>query len=93
MKNNEIILSSLNHTWILDLDGTIVKHNGYKIEGVDSLLEGAKTFLDTIPENDMIIFITARNDSLKDTTENFLKQNQIRFNYIIYIVFAHVVAI
>ena len=32
----------------------------------------------------MIIFITARNDSLKDTTENFLKQNQIRFNYIIY---------
>lgn len=27
---NEIVISQLGHTWILDLDGTIVKHNGYK---------------------------------------------------------------
>ena len=31
----EIVLSSLGHTWILDLDGTLVKHNGYKIDGAD----------------------------------------------------------
>ena len=23
-------LSSLPHTWVLDLDGTLVRHNGYK---------------------------------------------------------------
>ena len=33
MKQN-ITLSPLGHTWLLDLDGTIVKHNGYK-EGGD----------------------------------------------------------
>ena len=41
-KINTLSLSKLPHTWILDLDGTIVKHNGYKLDGKDSLLEGAK---------------------------------------------------
>ena len=31
-------LSPLPKTWILDLDGTLVKHNGYKTDGRDSLL-------------------------------------------------------
>lgn len=35
-------MSSLDHTWILDLDGTILKHNGYKIDGKDSFLDGAR---------------------------------------------------
>ena len=43
---NKLILSTLAHTWILDLDGTIVKHNGYKLDGTDTLLEGAKEFLE-----------------------------------------------
>ena len=38
-KINTLSLSKLPHTWILDLDGTIVKHNGYKLDGKDSLLE------------------------------------------------------
>ena len=50
---NKLILSTLAHTWILDLDGTIVKHNGYKLDGTDTLLEGAKEFLEDIPEKDM----------------------------------------
>ena len=40
MDAHNLILSSLGHTWILDIDGTIVKHNGYKIDGKDTLLEG-----------------------------------------------------
>ena len=55
-----IKLSTLGHTWILDLDGTIVKHNGYKIDGEDSFLPEAKEFLCGIPEKDMIIFVTSR---------------------------------
>ena len=53
-------LSCLGHTWLIDLDGTIVKHNGYKIDGVDSLLDGAKAFIESIPEGDKILFLTSR---------------------------------
>ena len=37
----ELVMSTLPKTWILDLDGTLVKHNGYKMDGEDSLLKGA----------------------------------------------------
>lgn len=80
----EIILSSLGHTWILDLDGTIVKHNGYKIDGMDSLLPGAKDFIDSLPEKDMIIFLTSRTDEYKELTLEFLKKNGIRYDHIIF---------
>ena len=53
----KMILSCLGHTWILDLDGTIVKHNGYKIDGEDSLLSGAKEFINGLPEKDKVIFL------------------------------------
>ncbi|NRT73708.1 hypothetical protein [Clostridium beijerinckii] len=82
--NSNIKVSSLGKTWIFDIDGTIVKHNGYKIDGEDSLLEGAREFIDKIPENDMIIFITSRTEDMKDETEKFLKINRIKFDYIIY---------
>lgn len=81
---DKLILSTLGHTWILDLDGTIVKHNGYRTDGRDSLLEGAKAFLDSIPKEDMIIFLTSRNAEYKRLTEEFLTENNIRFDCVIY---------
>ena len=81
---NELVLSTLGHTWILDLDGTIVKHNGYKIDGCDVLLEGALKFLRSIPEKDMIIFLTAREERYRESTENFLRKNAIRYDHIIF---------
>ena len=53
--NEQIVISSLEKTWILDLDGTVVVHNGYKTDGKDTFLPGAKEFLDSIPKNDMVI--------------------------------------
>ena len=41
-------------TWILDLDGTLVVHDGPFIMGHDEFLPGAKEFLDSIPELDQI---------------------------------------
>lgn len=79
-----IRLSRLSSTWILDLDGTIVKHNGYKIDGKDSFLENAEAFLKSIPENDMIVFITSRGLELKERTESFLSENGVRYDGIIY---------
>ena len=82
--DSELVLSTLGHTWILDLDGTIVKHNGYKIDGEDSFLLGAKEFLSSIPEKDMIVFLTSRTDEYRKDTEKFLKKNDIRYDHIIF---------
>lgn len=81
---NEIIMSSLNKTWIFDLDGTIVKHNGYKVDGKDTFLKGAIEFLNNIPSDDMIIFITSRKEEYKEETINFLNINNIRYDNIIF---------
>lgn len=77
-------VSPLGKTWILDLDGTIVKHNGYKTDGRDSFLPEAKEYLERIPDTDMIIFITSRKKEYGQATEMFLKDNGVHFNYIIY---------
>ena len=80
----KVVLSTLGHTWFLDLDGTIVKHNGYKTDGEDSLLPGVEVFLQSIPEKDMIIFITSRNREYKEQTIRFLEEHHIRFDHIIF---------
>ena len=79
----ELELSTLGHTWIFDLDGTILKHNGYR-EGGDRLLDGAKEFISSIPPTDMIIIVTAREEKYRDLTEGFLKANGIRYDHIIF---------
>jgi len=81
---NRISFSTMGKVWILDLDGTIVKHNGYKLDGFDTLLEGAKEFLDSINEKDLIIFITARTDEYQTITYQFLNQNNIRYHSVIF---------
>jgi len=78
-----LTLSSLPKTWLLDLDGTLVKHNGYKIDGKDSFLPGALEFLKNIPEEDTIIFLTSRTDEYIKETKYFLKKYNIRYSYII----------
>lgn len=80
----QLTLSPLGHTWILDLDGTIVKHNGYKIDGHDTFLDGAREFLERIPQEDMIIFLTSRKREYQELTEQFLQENGVRYDEIIY---------
>lgn len=84
MPEKEIVLSSLAHTWIFDIDGTLVKHNGYLTPEGDTLLDGVTEFLATIPEKDMIILVTARPSEFRDITEKFLRENNIRYDHIIF---------
>lgn len=49
----KLVMSSLPKTWIFDLDGTLVVHNGYKT-GEDLWLPGAVECLRSIPEEDYI---------------------------------------
>ena len=75
--------SPLAKKWILDIDGTIVKHNGYKIDGYDTLLEGVKEFFSDLPEDDKVILLTARKGEYLDNLKEFLKCNNIRYDYLI----------
>lgn len=79
----KLVLSTLPKTWLIDLDGTIVKHNGYLKEG-DQLLPGVKEFFQKIPEDDTIIILTSRAETYREQTEKFLCENQIRYNMIIF---------
>ncbi len=78
------VLSTLSKTWIFDLDGTLVKHNGYRINGYDTLLDGAKEYINSIPEEDYILILTSRTDEYKERTLNFLRQNGIKYDEIMF---------
>ena len=85
MKENKLHrVSALGKTWLFDVDGTIVKHNGYKLDGHDTLLEGAKEFIDGLPAEDKVILITSRTEEYRDSTVAFLKAAEVRFDEIIF---------
>ncbi|MBR3516860.1 MAG: hypothetical protein IKO10_11150 [Lachnospiraceae bacterium] len=77
-------LSTLPKTWIFDLDGTLLKHNGYKIDGIDTLLDGVKEYVDAIPDEDYILILTSRTNEYRDMTIEFLKENEIRYDEILF---------
>ena len=82
--SEKIVVSSLPKTWILDLDGTVVKHNGYKLDRHDTFLPGAEDFLRSIPPEDMVVFITSRDENVRAATETFLADSGVRYDHIIF---------
>jgi len=83
MTPHNLNLSTLGKTWIFDLDGTLVVHNGYKT-GHDELLPGALDFLQTLPEDDFIIILTAREKEARPQTESFLQEHKIKYNLLLF---------
>lgn len=79
-----LVLSTLPKTWVFDLDGTLLKHNGYKIDGVDSVLPGAIDYLNTIPDEDYIVIFTSRTEEYREMTIEFLKKQGIRYDDILF---------
>ena len=77
-----LTLSTLPKTWLFDLDGVLVKYNGYKTDGVDSVLPGVKNYLKTIPKEDRIVIFRSRSDEYKDITLKFLEESGIRYDAI-----------
>src|SRR5947209_19596124 len=80
----ELVLSPLGHTWFLDLDGTLVKHNGHLIDGQDTLLPGADALLAQIPADDLVVIVTSRAEAYREATERFLAEHRIRYDHIIF---------
>ena len=83
LEKTQLKISKLDHTWILDFDGTLVVHNGYKT-GEDEFLPGAKEFLQAIPKDDFVLIITAREKEAREKTEKFLAKHNIRYNEILF---------
>ena len=81
--NNILELSILAKTWILDIDGTLVKHNGYKIDGHDTLLDGVKEFFEKISSDDKVVLLTTRQEKYLPALKEFLKANNIRYDYLL----------
>jgi len=81
---NRLTLSTLPKLWILDLDGTILKHNGYKTDGEDSLLPGVREWLAQIPREDRILIVTSRTEEYREMTTDFLRKSGIRYDDILF---------
>lgn len=79
-----LVLSTLAKTWIFDLDGTLLKHNGYKLDGKDTLLTGIQEYLNSIPKEDKIIILTSRTEAYRQQTLDFLLQEHIRYDEILF---------
>ncbi|MBR5555366.1 hypothetical protein IKU74_05075 [bacterium] len=75
--------SPLNKTWVLDVDGTLVKHNGYKIDGHDTLLDGVEDFFKKLNPEDKVVLLTARKGEYLEDLKLFLKENNIRYDYLL----------
>ena len=80
---NEVVLSRLPHTWLIDVDGTIVKHNGHKGHG-DELLPGVKRLWNSIAAEDVIVLLSARTSEEMEPTLAFLSQHGLRYNHVLF---------
>lgn len=80
----DLNISTLGHTWLIDIDGCLLAHNGYIQAGGDKLLMVSKEFFSQIPPGDMIILLTSRKSCVRSQTENFLNENGIRYDHIIF---------
>lgn len=75
--------TNLGHTWFIDLDGTILNHNGY-INGDDHLLPGVKELWAFIPEGDCIIITSGREEKYKEISLKILNDNGLRYDHAVF---------
>ena len=87
---------SLNKTWFIDIDGTIVKtrNNEQLDEAINSMgdesylieepIEKSVNFIQSIPFGDTIVLTTARDSRHEDHTLKMLKHFRIRYDRILF---------
>jgi hypothetical protein len=79
----DLCLSPLPHLWLIDLDGTIVTHNGH-LAGQDDLLPGVAAFWKNIPPGDTIVLLSARAASYREETLEWLSHKELRFDHALF---------
>ncbi len=84
MAGKKIVLSSIPKTWIIDLDGVTFFHNRYKEDKEkDEIIPEFKALFKVISDKDLVIIITSRKNRFRKYTVRKLRQNHVRFNYLI----------
>lgn len=79
---NEKELSTLSKTWIFDLDGTLVEHNGYK--NTERILPGVVDFFaNNIKDEDVVVLMTARTKPQALSAIKVLKDNDLKYDLLI----------
>jgi hypothetical protein len=84
MSGRIVQLSGLDHTWFIDVDGTIVPHNTYLRGEPDELLPGVREFWDSIPAGDAIVIVSARDEAFKGSTLAAIQKYGLRFDHAIF---------
>ncbi len=67
----DLVLSCLPKTWIIDIDGVILEHNGYKQDS-ERLLPDVKEFWQQLSKDDFIVLLTARTEDMREATLSLL---------------------
>ena len=68
-------------TWFFDLDGTLVRHNGFKDQIGEQLLPGVTEFMQQyVRDKDCVILTTGRTAEQAEMAKEILRQNNIRFD-------------
>lgn len=80
----ELELSSLTHTWLIDIDGTLAVHNGYLTKEEDIPIKESVDFLHSLPKGDYVVLLTSREEKYRTLTEQFLADNGIRYDTILF---------
>lgn len=70
-------------TWILDIDGTLLRHGGF-LSMDDCVLPNVQQFFKELPSDDVVIITTARDETFRKITEDSLQLFGIRWNVIIF---------
>lgn len=83
MIENNLELSCLPHTWLIDIDGTVFLHNGH-LSGTDEILPGVKEFWNNLPDEDTIILLSARTTKEAEQTIKALNLYELRFDQILF---------
>jgi hypothetical protein len=81
--SQSLLLSNLPHTWLIDLDGCVFRHNSHLCQE-DILLPGVQDFWKKIPLADTIIVLTARSSHYANETKAAMARFELRYDQIIF---------
>ena len=76
-------LSTLPHTWLIDVDGVIVPHNGH-LRGAETLLPGVRELWATIPAGDHIVLLSARGEEHRAATLALMAAQGLRVDHTLF---------
>ncbi|MBP2297605.1 hypothetical protein [Azospirillum picis] len=81
-------LSRLGKTWLIDIDGVLVRHNGHKQcghkQGGDQLLPGVTEFFARLEPDDRVVLLSARSEAEREATLAALERFGLRWDHALF---------